>query len=114
MTTDLADRAASILATIDDFQICLENVTPEVLAEDQVRRLVVERLFELICAAISGIPYDLKVCESQIDWRGMAALNDRLHHRYFEDNAGLLLEKAQEQFPPLRSFARRLIRENEQ
>jgi uncharacterized protein with HEPN domain len=106
----LSKRAAQVLDAIGDFEVCLFNTTPEMLASDKIRRMAVERSFEIICGAVSGLPEGVKTTQRQIDWQAMTDLRNRLLKFYYCNNIDALLDITRRNLPPLKAFAERTIR----
>lgn len=107
---NLSKRAAQVLDAISDFEVCLSNATPDMLASDKVRRMAVERSFEIICRAVSLLPERVKAAQQQIDWQSMTDLRSRLLKFYYCNNIDALLDITRQNLPPLKAFAERTIR----
>jgi uncharacterized protein with HEPN domain len=109
----LAEKATHILSAINDFETCLSDAILEALRAEMFQRLAVERSFEIICGALSLLPYGVKTQQSQVDWQGMASLENRLRYHYYCDNTDTLLQIAARNLPPLKALVKRVIRESE-
>jgi uncharacterized protein with HEPN domain len=72
----------------------------------------VERFFEIISEASRHIPIELKERETDINWRRLADLGNRLRHAYHLVDVQLLWLIAQRDVPPLKAFVERVIRES--
>jgi uncharacterized protein with HEPN domain len=112
MPPSLADRLAHILAAIDDIQALLSNSSVKDLAKDKYRRVAVERFLEVISEASRHIPEDVRAQQTEINWRRMADLGNRLRHAYHLIDAELLWLITQRDLPPLKAFVERVIRES--
>ena len=113
LSPSLSERAAEILAAISDFESCLYDVTPGALAKEEFRRLALERAYRIICGAVRHLPTNLKAEQPQIDWRGMAGFERRLHNFYYRSNGDARREITIKNLPPLKAFAERVLRESE-
>jgi uncharacterized protein with HEPN domain len=78
MPPTLADRLEHILSAICDVQTLLSNLSVEDFAKDKYRRVAVGRFFEIISEASRHIPDDVKAQQTEINWRRMADLGNRL------------------------------------
>ena len=110
----LTERAAQVLVAIKDFETCLSHTNLEVFANEKIRRAAVERAFEIICGTLSGLPDSVKARQPQIDWRGMAELENRLREFYYCKNDDALSKIANQNMPLLKAFVERVISESEQ
>jgi uncharacterized protein with HEPN domain len=113
MNAGLADQtvAEHIVRAVDDFEHCLSDISVEILGEDRLRRLAVERSLEIMWNALNLLPTSARTREAQIDWKGITNLISRLRFKYYQDNSAAILKMANRNLPPLRAFARRVIRE---
>ena len=110
MPPTLADRLIHILEAISNIQAFLDGKTREQFAADMFLRLAVERSFEIISEASRRIPEAAKMQESQVNWRGMADLGNRLRHAYHRVDPSTLWEIAERDLPPLKAFAEKVIK----
>jgi len=76
----VADRFAHILSAIDTVQEQLDGISEEALAGDRMRRLVLERLLEIISIASGHIPANLRAVENGVDWQTIDNIGDRLEN----------------------------------
>jgi uncharacterized protein with HEPN domain len=105
----LADRLVHILESIRNIQELLAGKSRDDFAKDLLLRLAVERAFEIISEASRRIPDEIKTRQTQIDWQGMAALGNRLRHAYHRVDVNILIDIAERDLPPLRSFIEQVI-----
>ena len=76
----VAERFGHILSAIDAVQDELHGISEDALAKDRMRRLALERLFEIISVASDHIPASLKVVENGVDWQAIADIGGRLEN----------------------------------
>jgi uncharacterized protein with HEPN domain len=107
----LGDRLSHILEAIDGIKELLAGQTIATLAGDRLRRLALERLFEIICEASRHVPKDIAAREPNIDWRGMVDLGNVLRHAYHLVDPARLLRTAVTDLPPLKAFVERVLAE---
>lgn len=87
MYKNYVDLLRHILAECD---YILSAITPEMmqsdLMEDETLKRAVVRSLEIIGEATKKIPADVKVKWSDISWKNMAGMRDRLIHDYMGIN----------------------------
>jgi uncharacterized protein with HEPN domain len=106
----LADRFAHILSAIATVQEQLHGISEEALANDRIRRLVLERLLEIISMASSHIPADLSAVESVVDWQTIDDIGNRLENARGRIEASVLWTISQDKLTPLKVCAERHAR----
>lgn len=111
MPPTLADRLEHILAAIDDIQLLLSGSADD-FAKDKYRRVAVERFFEIISEASRHIPDDVKARQTEINWRRMADLGNRLRHAYHLIDSELLWLIAQKDLPALKAFVESIVQKS--
>ena len=114
MPPSLGDRLFHILQAIDEIQIILAGSSRESLASDLIRRLALEREFEIICEASRHVTPELQAREPQIDWKGMVNLGNILRHVYHRVEIDRLLKISEKDLPPLRAFVQRVLDKEQQ
>jgi len=109
----LADRLEHILDAIAGIQLLLRTMPPEVIESDRIRRLALEREFEIICEASRHVPPTVKARENSINWQRMIDLGNRLRHDHAYDRVriDILLDIARDELPPLQAFVERIMAE---
>ena len=60
------------------------------------------RSLEIIGEAVKNLPEKFRVSHSEIDWRPMAQMRDRLIHGYFGVDYQLVWDVVQEKLPQLK------------
>ena len=113
MPPTLGDRLFHILQAIDGIQQMLLGQTQETLSADLIRRLALEREFEIISEASRHVTPEIQAREPQIDWRAMIDLGNVLRHAYHRVDIDRLLSTAAKDLPPLRAFVQRVLDEEE-
>jgi uncharacterized protein with HEPN domain len=105
MPPTVEDRLRDILEAISDIQGLMQGVGFEQFTSDRHKRLLIERLLEIVCEASRTVPDDIKREGSSIDWRKMIDLGNVLRHAYHSTEAELVWDIVQNRLPPLKSFA---------
>ena len=106
----VADRFAHILSAIGTVQAQLHGISEEALANDRIRRLVLERLLEIISMASSHIPADLRAVENIVDWQTIDDIGNRLENTRDRIEASVLWTISQDKLTPLKVCAERHAR----
>ena len=104
------DRFAHILSAIDTVQEVLHRISENALGNDRMRRLTLERLFEIISIASDHIPANLKAVENGIDWQAIADIGGRLENTRDRIETDVLWTISQDKLMPLRECAERHLR----
>src|SRR5665213_70432 len=105
----VVDCLAHILRAIDTVEEALQGISEETLADDRRRRLVLERLFEMISVASDHIPASLKAVEHGVDWQTIADIGDRLEDTRNRIETDVLWTMSQDTLVPLKACAQRCI-----
>lgn len=111
MPPTLGDRLSDILKNIERIGITLKDVDRAALAADWGKVMILERAFEIICEASRHIPPETRQRTSNIDWRRMNDLGNRLRHAYTNIDIGILLQIVEADLPPLKTFVERILAE---
>lgn len=109
MPPSLGDRLAHILTAIEDIRALLEGRSRTDFEADRMRRVAIERLFEIISEASRFIPEDMKAKEKNIAWQRMADLGNWLRHAYHRIDAEILWNIAQNDLEPLKRFVEQIV-----
>jgi uncharacterized protein with HEPN domain len=92
-------------------RLLAENARADIVA-DRHARAILERELEIISEASRRVPDPIKAEANAIDWRGMAALGNRLRHAYHLIDVEMLLLIATRDLPPLKTLVRAIIEED--
>ena len=104
------NRFSHILSAIKVVQVELRGCSEKELANDRMRRLALERLFEIISIASDHIPNEIKTAEPTVDWRCLADIGVRLENTRDRIEPEVLWNMALEKIVPLKVCAERHIR----
>ena len=107
----VADRFAHILSAIATVQEQLDGLSQEALANDRIRRLVLERLLEIISVASGHIPADIRAGENGVDWQTIDDIGDRLENTRDRIETNILWTISQDKLMPLKACAERYVRD---
>ena len=114
MRPTAADRVSHIKAAIAEIQKALRNETLETFSNDVLKRMAVERLFEVISEASRNIPPEVKAANADISWHRLADLGNTLRHAYFRVESRLLWNFAQNDLEPLRKAVESFVASDKQ
>lgn len=114
MPPTLADRVVHILEAINLIETTLAGVKYEDFKADQIRRLGIERLLEIVCEASRHIPPQIQASESGIPWRKITDFGNRLRHAYHQIDADIVWRVVHEDLGALKAFVERVMRESKQ
>jgi uncharacterized protein with HEPN domain len=110
MPPTLGDRLVHILTAIEDIRAMLSGSSLVEFTADRMRRMAIERSFEIMSEASRHIPNDMKEAETDIAWRKLADLGNRLRHAYHRVDPNILWDIAHNDLEPLKRFVERIIR----
>jgi len=88
------------------------DMTKEQLLEDEVLKRAIVRSLEIIGEATKKIPADIKLNWSQIPWRNIAGMRDKLIHDYIGVNYTIVWDVAKNKIPDIQLIIAQII-ENE-
>jgi uncharacterized protein with HEPN domain len=105
----LGDRLVHILTAIEEIRAALTGRSLEDFTADPLRRMAVERLFEIISEASRYIPDGMKDQERTIAWRNLADLGNVLRHTYHRVDPKILWDIVENDLEPLKRFIERVV-----
>ena len=100
-----------ILNAMENIEEFVEGIDFEKFREDDKTSSAVIRKFEIIGEATKHIPGELREKYSQIPWKAMAGMRDRLIHFYFGIDYKLVWRAIKERLPKLISLLKKVIEE---
>lgn len=93
----ILDECDYIVSVID------EHMTKDKLLDDETLKRAIVRSIEIIGEASKKIPADFKVKWSEISWRNMAGMRDKLIHDYMGVDYSIVWDVARNIIPVLRN-----------
>jgi uncharacterized protein with HEPN domain len=84
------DFVADMVAHALDAIACVEGLTQEEVAADRLRRLALERCFEVLGEAAGKLPAELRALHPELPWAEMIAVRNRVAHAYFHVDPSIL------------------------
>jgi uncharacterized protein with HEPN domain len=107
----VADRFGHILSAIEAVEEGLHGISEAALANDRMRRLALERLFEIISVASDHIPLNTKTVENDVDRQAINDIGERLGKTRARIETKLLWTISQHKLMSLKVCAERHVRE---
>ena len=76
---------------------------------DETLRRAFVRSLEVIGEAVKNLPEEFRAAHSEVEWRPIARMRDRLIHGYFGVDYQLVWDVVQEKLPELKRNLQRII-----
>jgi len=100
---DIVDHAALAIDFLKDVP------DPAGLPDDQKTLLATVRALEVIGEAARNVPKRVRDQYSNIPWRGMTGMRDKVIHQYFGVDAAVVWRTVKEDLPPLLEAVREVL-----
>lgn len=101
-----------ILAAIESIEAFVAGMDLENFASDDKTASAVIRKFEIIGEAVRHVPEDIRMSYSEVEWKEMAGMRDRLIHFYMGVNHRLIWQAIKSDLPVTKSHIRKILKEN--
>lgn len=88
------------------------NMTKEALIDNEVLKRAIIRSLEIIGEATKQIPADIKQQWSEVPWRNIAGMRDKLIHDYIGVNYSIVWDVIRNKIPEIKPVIAQII-ENE-
>lgn len=96
------ERLDHILDAIDKIERVVDGIQIDQFRDNWQKRLLVERLLEIIGEAANRISVECQDQYSQVPWMQMRNMRNFISHEYFRVDVGILWDTATESIPVLR------------
>lgn len=100
-----------ILDAMEKIEKFVEDMNFEKFKEDDKTSSAVVKKFEIIGEASKNIPEGIKQKYTQIPWKEMAGMRDKLIHIYFGVNYRLVWTAIKERIPQLKPLIKKILDE---
>jgi len=111
MTRDFIDYIYDIVNSIEEIADFIQNIDYETFSEDRKTINAVIRSLEVMGEAATNIPQNIKEKYSEIPWKRMTGMRNKLIHQYFGVDNEIVWEVCAEEIPPLKPFFQKLLRD---
>lgn len=109
MSPSTADVLRHILDELEYLARTAAVLDPKAFLRDEDRRRAFVRSLEIVGEATKRLPPEVRAEATEIDWRAMAGMRDRLIHGYFAVDYELVWDVVVSEVPSLRSQVRSLL-----
>jgi len=110
---DLRDYLQDILDAVDDVESFVGNLTYEEFIHDRKTLNAVIRSIEVIGEASKKLPDALKAKYSELPWREITGMRDKLIHAYFGMDTETIWKTVKENIPPLKKSIQKMLKDQE-
>ena len=102
-----------ILDSIQKIEIYTQGMTYDQFVKDEKTKDAVLRNLEIIGEAIKNIPGDIKEKYSEIKWKGITGMRDKLIHEYFGVSFPIVWETIKNDMTILKNEVKKIFDEIE-
>jgi len=103
----ISDMVESIL----NIRKYVEGITCDQFAEDRKTQDAVIRNFEILGEAVKHIPTEFKKKYSEIPWKTIAGLRDKVIHEYFGVELSIVWKTIEQRLPELLVSLQKILKE---
>ncbi len=100
-----------ILDAMEKIEKFVEDMSFEKFKEDDKTSSAVVKKFEIIGEASKNVPEGIKQKYTQVPWKEMAGMRDKLIHIYFGVNYRLVWTAIKERIPQLKPLIKKILDE---
>lgn len=95
---------------INSIELFMDQMTFEAFEGDEKTIRATERELEIIGEAVKQLPDSLTQEYSEIPWRAIAGMRDRLIHHYWDTEVEILWKTIKDSIPPLKEIIEKMIK----
>jgi uncharacterized protein with HEPN domain len=114
MTKEFIDYIEDIIKAIDDVLGFVNNINYEDFFNDTKTVYAVIRGLEIIGEATKNVPSSVKNNYSQIPWKKMAGMRDKVIHEYFGVDLKRVWNTVKNDLPELKPQFEKILEENKE
>ncbi|MBU0532578.1 DUF86 domain-containing protein [Candidatus Micrarchaeota archaeon] len=109
MKQEFIDYLNDIFDSIQKIEIFTKDMSFKKFEKDDKTIFAVVRALEIIGEASKKIPDNIKQKHSNIPWKSMAGMRDKLIHEYFGVDVKVLWKTIEQDVPPLKNAFQKLL-----
>ena len=114
MTKEFIDYIEDIIKAIDDASSFVNNMDYEEFVKDSKTAYAVIRALEIIGEAAKNVPPSIKSEYSQIPWKKMAGMRDKVIHEYFGVDLKRVWNTVKNDLPALKPQFEKILEKNKE
>lgn len=114
MTREYIDYLKDIVNAMKKAETFIENMTYEEFVQDDKTVYAVVRAIEIIGEAVKQVPDSMREKYSEIPWKSMAGMRDKLIHHYFGVNLKLVWNTVKQEIPEVKPVLQNTLQEYKQ
>ena len=111
MTREYSDYLKDIVNAMMKAETFIENMTYEEFVQDDKTVYAVIRAIEIIGEAVKQVPDSMREKHSEIPWKSMAGMRDKLIHHYFGVNLKLVWNTVKQEIPEVMPVLQNTLQE---
>ena len=110
---DLRDYLQDILDAVNDIERFVADMSYEQFIKDKKTLNAVVRSIEVIGEASKRLPLSLKAKNSELPWREITGMRDKLIHAYFGMDTETIWKTVKENIPQLKQTIKKMAKDQE-
>jgi len=99
---------AHILESIENIETFMENVSKESFFDNKEKQSAIIRQIEIIGEAVKNLPSNFTTKHSNIPWKNIAGMRDKLLHHYFGVDIEKVWKVVKEDIPELKKQIKKI------
>jgi uncharacterized protein with HEPN domain len=110
---DLRDYLQDILDAVNDIERFVTDMSYEQFIKDKKTLNAVVRSIEVIGEASKRLPLSLKAKNSELPWKEITGMRDKLIHAYFGMDTETIWKTVKENIPQLKQTIKKMAKDQE-
>ena len=110
---DLRDYLQDILDAVNDIERFVADMSYEQFIKDKKTLNAVVRSIEVIGEESKRLPESLKAKNSELPWREIMGMRDKLIHAYFGVDTETIWKTVKENIPQLKQTIKKMVKDQE-
>ncbi len=103
-----------ILESIANIENFSKGITKDELPKSVLKQYAIVRAIEIIGEAVKNIPKDFTSKYSEIPWKKIAGMRDKIIHQYFDIDFNLVWLVLEDDLPDLKKKIKRILEKEKQ